>query len=310
MGVDITTELAGLKLKNPIIQQSGVLAATKAAMEAAVNGGAGAATTKSITIGLRKGHPPPTIVKTEHGYLNAVGIANPGIDAALEEFSGWTADAALIFNIVGKTLEEFEIITDKIKNAMKNEKFKISAVEPTLSCPHTPGYGTMAGQSTPESTAQITKIVKKLGIPVIVKLSPNTQGLCDVAKAAESAGADAINMGNSLGPGMVIDLEKKKPILGFKIGGMSGPAIKPIAIRCVYDLYESVKIPIIGTGGITYGKDAIEMIMAGAKAVGVGTALYYRGPNVFGKIANEVSEWLEDHNYKRVSEIIGIAHEQ
>lgn len=309
MNTDITIELAGLKLKNPIIQQSGVLAATKAAMETAVRGGVGAVTTKSITLEIRKGHPPPTIVKTEHGYLNAVGIANPGIDAAVEEFAGWTLDTPFIFNIVGKTEEEFEIIVDKIKNAMKNEKFKISAVEPTPSCPHTPGYGTMSGQSTSDAIARITKITKKLGLPVIMKLSPNTKGICEIAKAAEEAGATAINMGNSLGPGMVIDLEKKKPVLGFKMGGMSGPAIKPIAIRCVYDLYETIKIPIIGTGGVTYGNDAVEMMMAGASAVGVGTAIYYRGPNVFGEIANEISGWLNTHSYKTVKEIVGIAHE-
>jgi dihydroorotate dehydrogenase (NAD+) catalytic subunit len=307
--MDLTTKLARLVLKNPIIQQSGVLAATKAAMEQAARNGAGAVTTKSITLERRTGHPPPTIVKTEHGYLNAVGIANPGIDAAIEEFSNWNLDTPLIFNIVGRDVNEFEIIAEKLNVAIKNKKLKIHAVEPTLSCPHTPGFGTMAGQSTPEATAEITKAVrKKINLPIIIKLSPNAPALVDVAKAAEESGADAINIGNSVGPGMVIDIEKKKPVLGFGYGGMSGPAIKPIAVRCVYDLYQSIKIPIIGTGGVTYGVDAIEMMMAGATAVGVGTALYYRGPSVFGTIADEMKDWLEKHGYQSVKEIIGIAH--
>lgn len=303
----LSIELCGMKLKNPLILASGVCDVTKQSMERVAKDGAGAVTTKSITPEPRAGHPTPIIAQTECGFLNAVGYANPGIEDALKEFSGWGIRAPLIFSITGKNAGEFSALTEKITQS----NIHIDAIEAAISCPHTPGYGTLAGQSTPEAAAEITKAIKdKANVPVIIKLSPNVQALGEIAKAAESSGASAINMGNTHGPGMVIDIERKKPVLSFGFGGLSGPAIKPIAVRCVHDLYKSVKIPIIGTGGVTTGKDAIEMMMAGASSVGVGTAVYYKGTKVFKKIANEMKKWLETHGYANTSEIIGVAHEK
>ena len=168
----------------------------------------------------------------------------------------------------------------------------------------------MTGQSDPESVSEIVKAIKKkTKIPVIVKLSPSTPGEVAAAKESEKAGAAAINMGNTIGPGMKIDIERKKPAIGFGCGGLSGPAMTPIALRAVYDIYESVKIPIIGTGGFTTGEDLIEYVMAGAAAVGICTAIHYRGLSSFRRISNEAKTWLEEHGYKNIKEIRGIAHE-
>ncbi len=307
MQVDISTEIAGLKLERPIVLASGILGVTKKALEQAVKNGAGAATTKSVTVEPRKGHETPVIVETPSGFLNAVGISNPGIDEAIKEFSGWDSKAPLIFNLAGKNADELSLMARKITES----NIRIDALELALSCPHTPGFGTLAGQSTPEATKEIIQAVKEnIRVPIIAKLSPSVSALGEVAKAAESAGASAINMGNTAGPGMVIDIERKAKLPSFGFGGLSGPAMKPIAVRCVYDVYDAVKIPIIGTGGVTTGKDAIEMFMAGASAVGVGSATYYRGPKVFSKISEEISGWLETHNYSSIKELIGVAHEK
>jgi dihydroorotate dehydrogenase (NAD+) catalytic subunit len=303
--IDISTELAGLKLGNPTILASGILGVTKKELEQCVKNGVGAATTKSVTIEPRKGHETPVIVETPSGFLNAVGISNAGIDEAIKEFSGWKSKSPLIFNIAGKNADELSSMAKKISSS----GIRVDALEIALSCPHTPGFGTLAGQSSPEATKEIIRAVKQsISVPIIAKLSPSVSALGEVAKAAESAGASAINMGNTAGPGMVIDIERKAKLPSFGFGGLSGPAMKPIAVRCVYDVYEAVKIPIIGTGGVTYGKDAIEMFMAGASAVGVGSAVYYRGPKVFSKISNEISEWMESHDYSSIKELVGAAH--
>lgn len=305
----LSVQLASLKLDNPTILASGIIGVAKGSLESAVENGAGAVTTKSISIEPRKGHETPIMVETEGGFLNAVGYTNPGIDSAIEEFSDWKPKAPIILSLVGKDEQEYSILADKLKSAKKN--FKIDAVEIVLSCPHTPGYGLMAGQDTPEHTHNITKLLKsKLSVPLIVKFSPSSLGIGALAKAAEDAGADAINMGNTIGPGMKIDIEQKKPVLGFKMGGLSGPAMHPITVRSVYDIYQAVKIPIIGTGGVTYGKDAIELIMAGASAIGIGTAVWYRGQDVFKKVSKEIQEWMEKNNYSSIKELVGVAHEK
>jgi len=304
--IDLSVKIKTVTLKNPTILASGLLGLDVKTLERVVKGGAGAVTMKSLTKEPRKGHNNPIIVEFEGGFMNAVGYANKGIDCGAEEFSRWRNVVPLIGSIVAPTSEEFCELVEKI------QQIPIKALEIALSCPHTPGYGLLAGQGTPKATSHITKTVKKKlhsTIPLIVKLSPSVPALGEIAKAAESEGADAINMGNTLGPGMKIDINRASPILAFKVGGMSGPAIKPVMIRCVYDLYEAVKIPIIATGGITTGEDMIEAIMAGATAVGVGTAIYYRGISVFTKIVKEVEQWMSEKNYKNIMSLRGIAHQ-
>ena len=300
----IEIKLFEKKMKNPTILASGILGMTKQSLERIAKEGAGAVTTKSLTLEPRSGHPGPNIIETDCGLLNAMGYSNPGIKDGLEEFSDWKMKEPLIISIAGKEVNEFS------KLAAAVSKIKCTAMEAVISCPHTPGYGLMSGQSDPESVSKTVKAIKKkTKIPLIVKLSPSTPGEVAAAKAAEEAGADAINMGNTIGPGMRIDLERKKPLLGFSCGGLSGPAMKPIALRCVYDIYKEIDIPIIGTGGVTTGEDMIEYMMAGASAVGIGTAVHYRGMSSFRRISNEAGTWLEEHGYKNIKEIIGAAHD-
>ncbi|MBS3068290.1 dihydroorotate dehydrogenase [Candidatus Micrarchaeota archaeon] len=304
----LETEFLGLKMKNPLFLASGIQGVTKANLEEVCKF-AGAVICKSLTLETRKGHETPIMVETNCGFLNAVGYSNPGIDAGLEEFFGWKKKEPLILSITARTVTEYETLAEKISHKIK-DGMRIDAFEVVLSCPHTPEYGLMAGQQTPETASEIVKAIKKhvSTLPLILKISPGIPGEVEVAKAVEHAGANAIDVGNTIGPGMVIDIERHARLPGFGMGGLSGPAMRPIAIRCVYDIYNAVKIPIIGCGGITYGKDAIEFMQAGASVVAIGTAVYYRGTNVFSKIAKEMEKWLHGHNYSSVKEIVGLAH--
>lgn len=301
----LTTEFCGLKLDNPLVLASGILGVTKSSLKKLIKNGAGAVTIKSISQEERKGHNNPILLTYEAGMMNAVGYSNPGLEEAKKEFSGLDELQAPVFaSIIGNDANDFAYMA---KNFVTDE---FSAVEVPLSCPHTPGFGVLAGQNTPEATYEITKTIKQnTDKPVIIKLSPISQNIAEIAQAAEKAGADAINMGNTHGPGMVINIETKQPVLDFKIGGVSGPAIKPIAVRCVYDLYKAVNIPIIGTGGITTGRDAIEMIMAGATLVGVGSSVYYDSIGVFNNINEEIKEFMQKEGYNSLKELKGAAHD-
>ena len=300
---NLEVKINNLKLKNPTILASGVLGVSSASLSNVIRNGAGAVVTKSISLEPRKGHPAPIIITYEAGMLNAVGYSNPGAQQARQEFSNLSdIEAPVILSIIGQTVDDFQ----KVYNELKDCNFQ--AIEVPLSCPHTPGYGTMGGQHTPEMASKITKALKEVtDLPIWIKLSPN-ENLVDVGKAAAEAGADALVSGNTMGPGMIIDIETHKPILGFGMGGVSGPALKPIAIRCVYDLYKAVKIPIIGCGGVTTGLDLIEMMMAGATGIGVGTAVLDRSVNVFSQIVKETDKWLTEHDFKKIEDIIGLAH--
>lgn len=266
--------------------------------------GAGAVTIKSISTEPREGHKNPTVITFEAGMLNAVGYSNPGVDAAAREFSNLQdINAPVIASVIGTQKEDFVRVVEGLSGS------QFSAIEIPLSCPHTPGFGLLAGQGTPEATFAITSEVRKITrLPIFVKLSPNIPEICTIAKAAEDAGADAITAVNSMGPGMIINIEAQRPVLSFKVGGITGDALRPIAVRCVYDLYKAIKIPIIGVGGISTGRHAIEMMMAGASAVGIGTGVYYRGIDVFKKICDEMTQWMAENDFDHVDKIIGIAH--
>jgi dihydroorotate dehydrogenase (NAD+) catalytic subunit len=312
----LTTKFFNKKIKNPIFLASGVLGMTKGSLETACENGCGGVIAKSLTLEPKKGHEGPNIVEVECGLLNAMGYPNPGIEYGLKEFGNWERNEALVISIVGKDAKEFGLLAAKVEEA-QNTRFQTgnsllgaSAVEAVISCPHTPGYGTMAGQGTPESITEIVGAVKdNCKLPVIIKLSPSIPGEGKAAEAAEKAGAAAVNMGNTLGPGVKIDINRRRPLPAFGVGGLSGPAIKPIIVRAVSDIYGSVKIPIIATGGITTGEDAIEMVMAGATWLGVGTAVYYRGQSAFGEIAKEMEVWLRANNCK-LEQIKGAVHEK
>jgi dihydroorotate dehydrogenase (NAD+) catalytic subunit len=300
----LETSICGIQLRNPTVLAAGILGVSKTYFGELIDNGIGMITIKSISRLEQTGHASPCVLPYEAGLINAVGYPNPGLEAALEEFGDLQGiEVPVVANIIGKNADDFDYMS---KNFLP---YDFSAVEMVLSCPHTPGYGMLAGQHTPEATYESVSVVRKnTSLPLIVKLTPNVGDITLLAKAAQDAGADAISACNSVGPGMVINIDSKEPVLDFTIGGLSGPAIKPIAIKSVYEIYEQVDIPIIGIGGITTGRDAIEMMMAGASAVGIGSAVYYRGVSVFKKINDEMEEWLKANHYSSVQEIVGIAH--
>ena len=303
--IDLSVNLCSIPLANPTILASGILGTTKAFLKRVTENGAGAVTIKSISTEPREGHKNPTVITFEAGMLNAVGYSNPGVGAAAREFSNLQdINAPVIASVIGMQKGDFVRVVEGLSGS------QFSAIEIPLSCPHTPGFGLLAGQGTPEATFAITAEVRKVTrLPIFVKLSPNIPEICTIAKAAEDAGANAITAVNSMGPGMIINIEAQRPVLSFKVGGVTGDALRPIAVRCVYDLYKAIKIPIIGVGGISTGRHAIEMMMAGASAVGIGTGVYYRGIDVFKKICDEMTQWMEENGIDNVNKIVGVAHD-
>jgi len=280
---------------------SGIMDEDAGSMKRIIQCGAGAIVTKSIGLQLRKGYPNPTIIELEYGMLNAMGLPNPGIEHFGEEISQLRqSKTPIIGSIYGANATEF------IELGQKMEDYGASAIELNLSCPHAKKYGLEVG-SDPKLIQIITSSVKvNTNIPVFVKLSPNVTNISEIAQAAETGNADAIVAINTV-KAMKIDLDLRRPILSNKIGGYSGKAIKPIGIRCVFEIAKKVKIPIIGVGGITTGEDAIEYIMAGASAIQIGSGIYYREIDVFQKIVKEMTEWLHSNSIKKISEIVGVA---
>jgi len=273
----LKTNLCGIKLHNPTVLASGILGVTKESVNRMGKLGAGAVTLKSLCHEERNGYRNPTMIVFEGGMLNAVGLPGQGINSAIKDFKQLNKiSVPVIGSIFGYTIKQFGQVAKKMAS------LKPAMIEVDVSCPHI-DYGNPI-YSDPVLISKVTKEVKKNSgkIPVSIKLSPNVTDIKSLAKAAEKAGADAITAINAM-PGMVIDIDARKPILSNKIGGITGPALKTIAVRCVYQIYETVKIPIIGTGGVTYGKDAIEMIMAGATCVGIGSGIYYRDLTIFKK---------------------------
>lgn len=271
-------------------------------MKRIYNSGAGAVVTKSIGLKPREGYANPTVVELECGILNAMGLPNPGINDFKEEINELKKNKIpVIGSIFGSNSKEF------IELAQKMQEYGADAVELNMSCPHAKGYGLEIG-SDPKLVEEITSKVKKATkIPVFVKISPNLINIAEIAKSAEKANADGIVAINTV-KAMKIDLELKMPVLANKVGGYSGKAIKPIGVRCVYEIAENVDIPIIGVGGITTGEDALEYFMAGASAVQIGSGVYYREIDIFKKINAEVKNWMKNNGYSKLSEVIGVAN--
>lgn len=303
MTTSLETKIAGIKLRNPLILASGFLGVSRASAVFVAKQGAGAFTIKSISRLPRTGHHAPIVASFPGGLLNAVGYSNPGMEAARQEFRNLKrVKIPVLASVIGQKPSDFVAVVETLEDC------EFAGVEIPLSCPHTPGYGTMGGQSTPQATAQITKAVRKVTKkPIFIKVSPNVPDLVKICQTAEHYGADGITAVNTMGPGMVIDLETREPALGFKMGGVSGEALHTIAVRCVYEIAKQVKIPIIGTGGILNGRDALEMLMAGATALGIGTALLERGSQAFKLIAKEMQSWMKKQGVKNLSEIRGAA---
>ncbi len=291
--------LAGVKFKNPVMTASGTFGSGKEFSEFADLNKLGAVVTKGVANEPWMGNPTPRVAETYGGMLNAVGLQNPGIDLFVERDIPYLAkfDTRIIVNVCGRTTEDYCEVVQRLASQ------PVDMLEINISCPNVEEGGIAFGQSA-KSVEAITKEVKKHAKqPVIMKLSPNVTDIAEMAKAAESGGADALSLINTI-TGMKIDIHKRKFTLANKTGGLSGPAIHPVAVRMVYQAAQAVKIPIIGMGGIMTAEDAIEMILAGASAVSVGTA-NFRNPQVTMEIVQGICEYMEEYNVEDINELVG-----
>jgi dihydroorotate dehydrogenase (NAD+) catalytic subunit len=302
--MNINASLCGVGLENPTVLASGILGSSAASLARVANAGAGAVTKKSICMRSREGHDNPTMVEVEGGYLNCLGLPAAGINESLEDLGEYKrlSKVPVIASFYGTRMGEFGEIAGRLEG-------KADLLEVNISCPNV--HDGLPFSASCDSAAGVVKEIKRATrSPLLVKLSPNVPDIGEIAKSCVKAGADGITAINTVGPGMVIDLKTRKPVLSNKTGGMSGPAIKPIMIRCVYDIYKATKgkVPILATGGILTGEDAAEAIMAGASAVGIGTGIKYRGLEVFGLVAEELKTFMNEEGFGSIREIRGVVH--
>jgi len=304
MSTPLTVEVAGLKLSNPTMLAAGILGLSSASLREAVKNGAGAVVTKSVGLKPRMGYANPAVVQVNCGLLNAIGLANPGVKEFAEEIKELKKDGLsvpLIASVFGFSTEEF------VKAASTLVRAGADAVELNVSCPHVEKTGSEIGQN-PALVARVVEQVKSaVDKPVIVKLTPNVADIVEVAEAGVKAGADAVAAINTV-RAMAIDVETAHPILANEIGGLSGSAIKPIAVRCVYEIYEAVKVPIIGCGGVSNWRDAVEFMLAGASAVQIGTAIASEGLGIFKSVTRGIDSYIRRKGFGSVEEIVGLSH--
>lgn len=302
---NLEVNFCGVKFRNPTVLASGILGVTASSLKNVIKKGAGGVTTKSIWLKENVGHKNPTMYGTENYFLNAVGLSDAGMEkAAQETFPEYNKKkpGPIIANIVAGSIEDFGVLAEEIT------KCDPDIIEVNIACPnvedsHGKPFACVAGDAA-AVTRKVRAHTKK---PIIIKLTPNVFNIGEIAKACADAGADGFCAINTL-YGMGIDINVRRPILTNKSGGLSGPGIKPAAVKAVYEVYKATGLPIIGTGGIMTGEDAIEIMMAGARLVGMGTMVYYRGAEGFGKVAKEMAEWCDKNGVKDLEEIIGCVH--
>ena len=297
---DLTTKIAGLTMKNPVMTASGTFGYGVEFADFVNLEDIGGIIVKGTTLNPREGNDYPRMVETASGMLNCVGLQNKGVDYFCTQIYPEIKDIKtnMIVNVSGSSLEDYAECAARI-----NELENIPAIELNISCPNVK-QGGMAFGVTAEGAEAVVKVVREVyKKTLIVKLSPNVTSIADIAKAVEGAGADSVSLINTL-MGMVIDIEKRKPMLSIATGGMSGPAVKPVAVRCVWQVAKAVNIPVIGLGGIMTAHDAIEFLLAGASAIEIGTANFV-DPAVTVKVANGISDWLDQHGCSSVAEIVG-----
>lgn len=294
----LEVDLCGLKLNNPLILASGILGSHASSLNR-ISEHAGALVSKSVGIEAREGYKNPVVINFPHGLLNAVGLSSPGAEAFAQELRNFEGKAPLIVSLFGSTSQELASLTNHFPFA--------DAFELNLSCPHADKVGLAVG-SDPELVKEVVSEVKRASKkPVFAKLSPNIRDITEIGKAAEKGGADALVAVNTV-KGMRIDIFSQKPILSNISGGVSGEAIKPISLKCVWDLYERIKIPIIGSGGITTWEDVVEFMLAGARSVQVGSAIFYSN-NIFFSLKESLKAYLNITG-EDLPEIVGKAHKK
>ena len=308
MSLDFSTTLGGAWFPTPLFTASGCASSGKELAQFFPLREIGAVVTKSIMLKARAGRPTPRMAETPSGMLNSIGLQGPGIDAFLIEDIPWLASqgARIIVSIAGETAEEYGVLARKLRGVSG-----ISAVEVNISCPNVENRG-LVFACDPNSAAEVVKNVRGIiggDLPILAKLTPDVTNIAQIAASVINSGADGIAMINTV-LGMVINMETMKPHLGGRTGGLSGPAIRPIAVRAIYQVREALpNVSILGMGGVTSGKDAFEMILAGASGVSVGTASF-GDPSAVYRIQNELREILNTKGFSSVKEAVGFAHRE
>ncbi len=297
--MNLKVNIAGVELSNPIITASGTFGFGREYGEMYSLDELGAICVKGLTLAPRAGNPPPRITETYGGILNSVGLQNPGVDMFIKneipELKKYTCK--IIANIAGNTIEDYCEMAERLSGS------GVDMLEMNISCPNVKEGGVAFGTNA-KTILHITQEVKKHAkIPVIVKLSPNVTDITEMAKAAEAGGADALSLINTL-LGMAIDIKTRRPILANITGGLSGPAVKPVAVRMVYQVAQCTKLPIIGMGGITNGDDAVEFMLAGSNAVAVGTA-NFMNPYACVSIKKGIVDYMNQYHIKDVNDLVG-----
>jgi len=302
MRLNFQVKLANFEMDNPLMLASGILGMSPSTLRRVASSGAGGLVTKSIGLEARDGYSNPTVYVDGYcGLLNAMGLPNPGVDRVVEEFLDQDFKLPIIYSIFGSSPEDYSQVARKLI------RLKPYAFELNLSCPHVKEVGSLVGQD-PKMVYDVVKRVKQcVNVPVFAKITPNVTDVVEIARSAVKAGADAIVAINTV-KAMVIDVDVMKPVLGNKSGGLSGPAIKPISIKIVYDLYENLKVPVIGVGGIQTWKDVVEYLLAGANAVQIGSAITWRGLSVFKEILFGLRQYMIEKGFSSIDEIVGGAH--
>lgn len=298
--VNLSVEIAGIKMKNPIMAASGTFGYGEEYRDYIPINRLGALITKGISLKPQAGNPPPRLVETTGGMLNAIGLQNIGVNALIEEKVSRLKKfgTPVIINIFGTTLKEYAEVARRLE-----EIRGIAGLEVNISCPNLKRGGISFGTDPREVFKVVSKVRKSSSRPILVKLSPNVTDIKVIARSAEEAGADAISLINTL-TGMAVDVETRAPKLGNITGGLSGPAIKPIALRMVWEVYNKVNIPIIGMGGIINAQDALEFIIVGASAVQIGTA-HFLNPSVDLEVIAGLEKYLKDHCISSIRNLVG-----
>ncbi len=299
----LRTSVGSLALDRPGMVASGIMDETGPSLVRMLSSGCGAVVTKSIGMEPKSGHANPCFTEVPGGVVNAMGLPNPGIELFAEEMEAATKAGKVVGSIYGAGPEDFSAL------AAKMEDYGACAVELNLSCPHAKGYGMEVG-TDPAMVGSIVSAVKHaVSIPVWAKLTPNTHILTDIGLAVQDAGGDAVVAINTL-KAMVIQPEFARPVLSNRFGGLSGPGIKPVGVRAVYDLASVLDIPLVGVGGISCWRDAAEYIMAGASAFQIGTAVGTIGPEVFDSVNRGLEEFMDEYGYKDIASMRGVAHDR
>jgi dihydroorotate dehydrogenase (NAD+) catalytic subunit len=306
VAIDSATSLAKLNLIAPVLTASGCAAAGKELDQFFDITKIGGIVTKSIMLEARSGRPTPRMAETPSGMLNSIGLQGPGIDSFIEKDLAWLQDRGVttIVSIAGNNIEEFGRLASKLRDHPA-----VAAIEINISCPNVANRGLVFACNT-ESAADVVSVVRRNvspGMPLLAKLSPDVTDIVEIAQSVKAAGADGVSVINTL-LGMVIDQKTLRPVLGGRTGGLSGPAIRPVALRCVFQIHAAMpSFPILGMGGIRNGKDALEFIAAGASAISVGTATF-GDPSAPMRIQNELLQEIENHGFESISDVIGVAH--